>query len=59
MHVALCVGCLYGVDSTTPFLRTVNEDKPSRVRQGWTNHELPLTKFRLPLPDKICIFLHN
>ena len=56
MRVALCVGCLYGVDSTTPFLRTVNEDKLSLVRQGWTNHELPWTKFGLPLPAKICIF---
>lgn len=46
MHVAPCVGCLYGVDSKTPFLRTVNEDKPSRIRQGWTNHELPYTQIR-------------
>ena len=59
MHVALCVGCLYGVGSTTPFLRTVNEDKPSRVRQGWSNHELTWTKFSLPLPAKICSFLQN
>lgn len=34
MLVALCVGCLYGVDSTTPLLCVVNGYKPLRVKQG-------------------------